>query len=174
MNRPPDTLFAVCTQFDRAAAPWNKKVRFFASSIWFCRPSSPCIRIVFKIKSRPTYVFGTAFQYRFNIQSLISAAFGFTIKRSLSGLVCGVLVILTAAACFFFFSPLFLPLDFFEPSLAALHNSPDIRKVSSDDNSGNHNSNEHQRNIAPVAVITRQSRLSCRQQSLRKPFLLLQ
>ena len=112
MNRPPDTLFAVCTQFDRAAAPWNKKVRFFASSIWFCRPSQ-CIRIVFKIKSRPTYVFGTAFQYRFNRQSLISAAFGFRIKRSLSGLVCGVLVILTTAACFFFFSPLFLPRFFF-------------------------------------------------------------
>jgi len=29
MNRPPDTLFAVCTQLKRAAAPWNKKVRFF-------------------------------------------------------------------------------------------------------------------------------------------------
>jgi len=28
MNRPPDTLFAACTQFDRSAAPWNKKVRF--------------------------------------------------------------------------------------------------------------------------------------------------
>ena len=47
---------------------------------------------------------------------------------------------------------------FFEPSLAALHNSPDIRKVSSDDNSGNHNSNEHQRNIAPVAVNHKGSR----------------
>lgn len=100
MNRPHDTLFAVCTQFDRAAAPWNKKFVFCKFNMVLQAVAMHSHRI--QNKKPPDLRFGTAFQYRFNIQSLISAAFGFTIKRSLSGLVCGVLVILTAAACFFF------------------------------------------------------------------------